>query len=271
MENNAKIDQIECTTSMTHAISSKLFEGLDALLHLDLMTKLNLKPPQIVVLGNVNHGKSTLLERLIGFAIFPRDAASFCTRCAVRVNLRRCADASVAKLYIRHRESGKVQEGTESYVAVAALTAHVKLLMDEMVHGLPSTAVITDREIVVEIRMPYCPNLDILDLPGLIAAPQAAHDATMELARSIIVNESDHSIFLLVVDSRTFCNTSLATQLVLKHGIQHKTIGVFTKLDAFGDRDEDSLGSVEEQFTVHLTENNRGMSVVLAENRKKMF
>ncbi len=251
-------------STFTRAVSSEIFESLDALIHMDLMTKLDLKPPQIVVLGSENHGKSTLLERLIGFAIFPR-AATFCTRCAIRVNLRRSAEISVAKVFIRHRESGAVQEGTESHVAVGALTKQVKLFMDEMVRGLPANAVIADREIVVEIRMPYCPNLDILDLPGLIAAPHDAHEATMKLSRSVIVNESEHSIFLLVVDSHNNSNTSLATQLVLNHGIQDKTIGVFIKLDTFGDRKDHTLGSVEEQFTLHLMQNNEGIREIQIE------
>jgi hypothetical protein len=55
----------------SRGISSQIFSDLDVISKLDLFKTLKLKPPQIIVLGSENNGKSTLLERLIGFSIFP--------------------------------------------------------------------------------------------------------------------------------------------------------------------------------------------------------
>ncbi len=59
-------------------LSSSIFEELDKLSEMDLMKQLHLQPPQIVVLGNEKHGKSSMLERLVGFPLFPKDKVITC-------------------------------------------------------------------------------------------------------------------------------------------------------------------------------------------------
>jgi hypothetical protein len=127
-----------------------------------------------------------------------------------------------------------------------------------MLQGQPPRTIIGDREIVVEIRVPYCPNIDILDMPGLVAAPQEAADISLELTRSIIVKEAAHSIFLLVVDCRTECTASIATRLVLDNKIESQTIGIFTKMDIFSNEYEDSGESKLDLFLSYMDPQNAG-------------
>lgn len=68
------------------SLTSELFSELDKIP--SLFDGLNLRMPQIVVIGNESHGKSSLLERIIGLPIFPRNQ-DLCTRCVIRVHLRR--------------------------------------------------------------------------------------------------------------------------------------------------------------------------------------
>jgi hypothetical protein len=68
-------------------VHSALFDDLDKI-EQDLVTDLGLRPPSIVCLGNESSGKSTLLERLIGFPVLPRDK-DLCTRMIIRLLLRR--------------------------------------------------------------------------------------------------------------------------------------------------------------------------------------
>lgn len=222
-------------TGLTRALSSDEFEALDALMHLDLMAQLKLQAPQVVVLGTENHGKSTLLERLIGFPIFPRGKEyTICTRCPTRVKLRRQVGTNISRVFVRNRATQEIVEGTLEHVALGRMCQAVQMLMDDMHQSDPTRLIFDDREVVIEIHVPYCPNIDILDLPGLVAVPKAVADVSYALSKSIVVAESAHSIFMLVVDSRTHPVASLATRLVQEcraEGVEAKTIGVFTKMD----------------------------------------
>jgi predicted ATPase len=53
------------------AALAELFEAVDPLR--ELLEKLDWQPPQIVVMGNENTGKSTLLERICMMPLFPID------------------------------------------------------------------------------------------------------------------------------------------------------------------------------------------------------
>lgn len=247
----------ETIPELSRALSSNEFEALDALMHLDLMTKLNLQAPQVIVIGSENHGKSTLLERLIGFPIFPR-FRSLCTCCRIRVKLRRQTAMAISKIYVRNLTTNTVDESTVENVALEMMCNRVKARMDEMLANRPHRSIISDREIVIEIRVPYCPNIDILDMPGLVAAPKESAETSLELSRSTIINEKAHSIFLLVVDSRTECTASIATRLVQDLEIDHQTIGVFTKMDIFFNEYDGCPGNKEEMFNIYTDESNPG-------------
>ena len=54
-------------------LSSNIFKEFERIESLDILNKLKLRSLQIVVLGREKDGKSTALERIIGFPIFPKD------------------------------------------------------------------------------------------------------------------------------------------------------------------------------------------------------
>eukprot|EP01040_Poterioochromonas_malhamensis_P021017 gene21017-25254_t len=70
-------------------LSSEIFKELDRISSMSEMGLFDFEPPKIVVLGNESHGKSTILERVIGLPLFPKEKG-ICTRCVVRVHMRRC-------------------------------------------------------------------------------------------------------------------------------------------------------------------------------------
>lgn len=233
----------------TKVLSSKVFEELDRIISLDITKSLGLRCAQVVALGMESHGKSTLLERLIGLPLFPRDRKR-CTACPIRVHLRR-NPSQITTIRIRDRGNQKTFAGSESIIAIERICDEVKRLMTFVLGLQPNIAVSTQYEIVVNIQQPFVPNLDILDLPGLLGANTSASEigqdvakASSDLARSIIMSEKDHSLFMLVVDCRSQINHSSAAELVRTTGIEAQTIGVLTKLDAYrteDDEDEDLL------------------------------
>jgi hypothetical protein len=218
-----------------------LFTHLDAFVELDLVNTLSLKRPQIVVLGNESSGKSTVLERIMGFPIFPRDK-KLCTRCVIRVHLRRGITRHLAKLSVRKvvRKTFSFQglevdnaELESEYVPLQLLSGRVQQLMLSMVAGKPLTTVVTDKEIVVEITVPYCPDIDLVDLPGLVEDPPETAAATQQLAQGIIERESGHSIFVAVVSSTLPVNQSKAIRLLRENNLLSKAVGILTKIDVF--------------------------------------
>eukprot|EP01033_Poteriospumella_lacustris_P005702 gene5702-4081_t len=107
----------------------------------------------------------------------------------------------------------------------------------------PGQGIASNHEIVINFSSPSMPNLDLLDLPGLVGSSYGAGsnnfaEQTYALAERVIREESSHSIFLLVVDVRAQVNHSRAAELVRVHGIESQTVGVFTKLDCFVSEDD---------------------------------
>jgi hypothetical protein len=217
---------------------------------LDLVKALDLPMATIVVLGDESAGKSTLLERLCGFALLPR-AKGLCTRVAVRVLLRREPERR-AEISLWSRGGGAGQPRTvlraAEPIALESVSEAVKALMDE---AAPGRRVAKDREIVVEVHLPDVPNLNLIDLPGIVtatataavaggnaedeadpaaAAAQLAED-TKALAASVIDEVRDVSLFLLVQDARKKPHLSDAARVVQQARLESRTSGVYTYLD----------------------------------------
>jgi hypothetical protein len=294
-------------------LSSDIYKELDRVSNLKLMETLKLRAPQIVVLGNESHGKSTLLERIIGLPIFPRDR-NICTRCPIRVKIRR-GEPSIAKLYVvqtvraadpkikvgdsvrlvqkvgdtvavRRDQTFLVQridyndtatvydsmnyrnlqhplstlelvnppkpkfEVTESapdYAPLDGIRDVIKRKMDALASG----GIAADKEIVVEVFLRNGMNIDILDLPGLVSTSLNGVDLraqTEELAAKIINEEKDYSFFLLVNDIRVPSNQSRGCEIVEKHSLQDKTLGIFSKLDVFTDEEGDEANELRKRL-----------------------
>lgn len=227
----------------SEALTSKVFEELDRVMNLDLAKSLGLRFAQVVVVGMESHGKSTLLERLVGLPLFPKNRTR-CTTCPIRVQLRR-NPRQITTIYIRRRETEEEHPASKSIIAMENICAEVNRLMKWITTTLePQVVVSMQYEIVICIQQPFVPNLDVLDLPGLVGAnlnttSQDLVSVTAELARSVIKKEKDRSVFLLVMDCRTQTNHSIATQLISTGGVEAQTIGVMTKLDMYRSEEED--------------------------------
>eukprot|EP01033_Poteriospumella_lacustris_P018129 gene18129-13012_t len=221
-------------------MSSEVFVELDRVISLPDIKSLDLKVAQVVALGMESHGKSTLLERLIGLPLFPKDRQR-CTICPIRVHLRRKASTQIAEVFIRNLKT-KVELHKRS-VAMDVICKAVDDLMKTALTLEPGQGIASNHEIVINFSSPSMPNLDLLDLPGLVGSSCGAGsnnfaEQTYALAERVIREESSHSIFLLVVDVRAQVNHSRAAELVRAHSIESQTVGVFTKLDCFMSEDD---------------------------------
>lgn len=212
-------------------------------------------PPQIIVLGNENSGKSTLMERLAMIPLFPRDRR-LCTRLPIEVKLRR-GEATCVKMHIVDVDTGSIIEGSEKDIPAAVADSCVKEQMDAELSRVNGEVrgVCNDRRIVLQITRPDLPNLDFLDLPGLVAGalrnePTDMMDQTKTLVENNVDRVGAAGVYLWTVKSTTPANQSLAYG-ILNSGDNlarsQRTIGVLTMTDKVDENDPDATEMFCEQ------------------------
>eukprot|EP00906_Rhabdomonas_costata_P037489 RCo052815 len=226
-----------------HMLHSSIFTALDSVA--EEIAALNLKHPTLIAVGNESAGKSTLLEALTGFPILPR-SATLCTRLVIRVELRR-GPTQLAKVSLWTRGTVAVPAevpGSSECCALEKLSDVVRKKMDDAVKAC-ATPVVLDKELRVVIRVPYCPSLNFLDLPGFVTCGlgqnQELPQLTRKLAEEVIAQEKDTAIFLLVVKATMQPDQSIGTEVLQKAGVFNRTLGVFTNGDKVTDDPEHDL------------------------------
>lgn len=236
-------------STQTIGTLAKIFEIIDPLR--DLFATKNWQAPALVVMGNENSGKSTLLERLAMMPIFPKDKF-ICTRMAIRVHLRR-GPCMAPRLDVFDKQTGTVMwskvvpmERGRDFVKEAMET----VLIQEF-GGL--TGVSKTKMLILHITGPNCPDLDMVDLPGLVSThvrgePENMRAMTADLVESYVRENNSHSLYLVAVPATAAPNQSLAFEVVQKMGLHDRSIGVFTKSDKCDLRDEgiDGLGGLKD-------------------------
>ena len=214
----------------------EVFKALDPLYRDTLAGVLkDWEPPQLMVVGTESSGKSTILERLCMMPLFPHDE-SLTTRMQIKVKLRRSDKNETPILQVHNLENNTFEE--EEQIAAHAGHVDVRRKMHELikrVHG--KVEGITDKyEIVVTIKQKNVPNLDLLDLPGIVLNPRKNEPAdideqTKNLVKNCIKKYNDRSIYLCVVDATQAPHDSSALRLLRDKGCFKTTIGAFSKCD----------------------------------------
>ena len=192
------------------------------------------QPPQVVVMGQESSGKSSVLERLAMMSIFPRDK-TLCTRMPIHVRLRNVDKCEPATLEVHNVVTGKTEE--EAYVIPTAFGAvHVREKMREIIekeHGNAGGGhcVSTERIIILTVKSPHVPSIDMVDMPGLVTAPESMKQGTRKLVEGHIERHGQYSMYLATVVATSAPNQSVAMDIVQSKKLEDKTIGVFTKCD----------------------------------------
>jgi GTP-binding protein EngB required for normal cell division len=208
-----------------------VFSELDPLRDVLAQTLKGWQPPQLVVLGQENTGKSSILERLAMIPIFPRDN-EMCTRMPIHVRLRNQEVAEAPTLTVFNVNTNKVEEGPYMIPSQSG-AIDVREKMQEIVarENAQLTGVSTQRIIILHVEGPHVPSIDLVDMPGLLAAPQELREKTRALVERHIRAHGAYSMYLAVVPGAVAPNNSVVMDLVQAHGLQPKTFGVFTMCD----------------------------------------
>jgi hypothetical protein len=214
----------------------KLFENLrrlisvvDDLRDVGLQKYINL--PRIVVVGTQSGGKSSVLESIVGLDFLPR-GDGVVTRRPLELRLVHIPESDQTRL-------------ADSWAVFAACPDKVFTNFDDvraeinrqtdMVAG--KNKGIIDDPIVLSVYSITCPDLTVIDLPGVTRVPLRDTDQnddiekiTKDMAMRYITDP--RTIILAVLPANQDMSTSDALQLARFADPQgHRTIGVITKID----------------------------------------
>ncbi|KJY02324.1 dynamin family protein [Zymoseptoria brevis] len=217
--------------------------------------------PQLVVCGNQSSGKSSVLEAITEVP-FPRKE-SLCTRFATEIILRRDQSESLRTKIIPDEsrpeaEKMNLKNFSETITdfrqlprLIDAATELMGLNADS--HDENSTKAFTRDVLSVEIAGPGRPQLTLVDLPGLIAAPnQMQTDADVALIHSLVEDylKEKRTIMLAVISAKDdFANQGILKKCKAVDKDGHRTLGIITKPDYL------RAGSPNENLWIDLARN----------------
>lgn len=203
----------------------KFINVIDELRDVGLQEHISL--PRIAVLGQQSSGKSSVLENIVGIDMLPR-GAGLCTRRPLEMRLNHLYEDD-AKPWAKFDEvpNQKFTDFIKVRETIEALT--------DKVCGTSQN--IVDDPIIVHVYSPTCPDLTLVDLPGLTRIPLSGsnqpeniYEVTKKMALKYI--EDPRTIILAVIPANADMTTSDALQLsreIDPKGI--RTVGVITKID----------------------------------------
>lgn len=169
MQTNVLAQNFESTGHIDSAFATDLRPRLDAI---DRMRGLltgatggeqpGIDLPSIVVIGDQNSGKSSVLEGLSGVDL-PR-GDGLVTRCPLILKLRRAEHFFAVLSYVN--QDGKVEwSNSLTHTEIPyAITQATETLAGSESH-------LVDKAITLEVSKPDAPDLTMVDLPGIVRNP----------------------------------------------------------------------------------------------------
>jgi dynamin 1-like protein len=181
--------------------------------------------PRIAVLGSQSSGKSSLLESIVGLNFLPR-GSGVVTRRPLELRLIRCKDP--------HEKAHGIfkVEPNVKYTDFNKIRQKIEQLTDEL---CGSNKNIVDDPIILQVYSPHCPDLTVIDLPGITRIPIGNQPKDIERITKEMVTrycKDERTIILAVIPGNADMTTSEALQLAQQldpAGI--RTLGVITKID----------------------------------------
>eukprot|EP01015_Nassula_variabilis_P025044 TRINITY_DN483_c0_g2_i2.p1 TRINITY_DN483_c0_g2~~TRINITY_DN483_c0_g2_i2.p1 ORF type:complete len:647 (+),score=143.12 TRINITY_DN483_c0_g2_i2:65-2005(+) len=182
--------------------------------------------PRIVVLGTQSSGKSTLLESIMGLDFLPR-GEGVVTRRPLELRLVHTVGADKPWAVFE-------QDKTKKYFDFMEVRQKIDELTD-LVAGKKKG--IVDDPIVLTVYSAECPDLTLVDLPGVTRIPLAGSDQPKDIERITREMASRYcrdprTIILCVIPANSDISTSDALQMAQQIDPQGtRTVGVLTKID----------------------------------------
>eukprot|EP00944_MAST-04C_sp_MAST-4C-sp1_P009974 g9974.t1 len=236
----------------------KIFEKIDPLRNILSLELDGWSPPKFIVLGAEDSGKSTLLDRITMLPMFPQ-GRNICTRLPIEVQLRRARNFSGVEIQVYNTETNPplAIDNTKEICAAALAEKKIRSMMEKVIKEQNAEAKLSGvslkRKIVLKISRHNLPNLDLLDLPGLVLAakdnePQDMKLQTLELAKKYVELGGASSLYLWTTPANLEVTQSPACDIINSGGRRDRTVGVLTKADKVDLSDEQDVEALNERL-----------------------
>lgn len=214
---------------MSEDFSGNFYDNLRSLITLvdhlrDAGLQKYIKLPRIVTLGTQSSGKSSVLENIVGLNFLPR-GEGVCTRRPLELRLVHTFDNSPP--WAKFEDMGE-----QKFTNFDDVRRGIERLTDEIAGTRKD---IIDRPIVLTVYSCSCPDLTLIDLPGITRIPvgdqpQDIERITKEMAYKYV--SDPRTIILCVIPINQDISTSEALQMAKRVDPQGiRTLGVLTKID----------------------------------------
>ena len=182
-----------------------------------------IKLPRICSLGTQSSGKSSVLESIVGLDFLPRGDGVVTRR---PLELRLCHINSGEPWAIFEERKGiKFTDFIKVREIIEALTDEV----------CKSNKNIIDKPIILNVYSPTCPDLTLVDLPGITRVPVGDQPENIEeITKNMAIRYIDDPLTIILCVIAANCDIAISDGLKLAKEIDKsgsRTLGVLTKLD----------------------------------------
>ena len=205
-----------------------LFKKLRKLINLvdqlrDVGVQEYIQLPRIASLGTQSSGKSSVLESIVGLDFLPR-GDGVVTRRPLELRLNHISDGKPWAIFDEVKN--------EKFTDFNKVRETIEKLTDDVCAGEKN---IVDKPIVLNVYSQTCPDLTLIDLPGITRVPVGKQPKNIEeITKKMAIRycEDPMTIMLCVIAA----NSDIATSDGLKMAKEldkkgTRTLGVLTKLD----------------------------------------
>ncbi|GAW81215.1 dynamin-like protein [Plasmodium gonderi] len=225
----------------------KLITVIDELRDIGLQKYINL--PRICVVGTQSSGKSSVLESIVGLDFLPR-GEGIVTRRPIEFRLIHIKEDNEIKHWAIFED-----DKNKKFTDFNEVREHINNLTDELAGKNKG---IIDEPIVLNIYSTSCPDLSLIDLPGITRVPLKNSDQTDDIERltremAFRYVKDPRTIILAVLPANADMSTSDALQIARKvdpKGL--RTIGVITKIDLMDKGSDASKMLMNDEITLRL-------------------
>jgi len=207
----------------------KLISVIDELKDVGVQQYIQL--PRIVVIGTQSAGKSSLLEAIVGLDFLPR-GEGVVTRRPLELRLVHVSPTGGEDDHKPYAEFPK--EGKTKYYDFDKVRERIIAITDQIAGKNKG---IIDDPITMTVYSTSCPDLTLVDLPGITRIPLANSDQTKDIEKVTKdmcrkYAKDPRTIILAVVPANQDMSTSDAIKMAQEEDPEGiRTIGVITKID----------------------------------------